>query len=184
MRERWRNSRRAAGAPERGATLVEFALIVPLLLLFIFGIIDFGITYNNQQSIRSAVREGTRRAIVGPAKVAEGACTSGDVRCIVKRRASANGLKTSDTFVKVCFPTASSGAACPTTDPGAKNIGDTIRVCAIYPVESLTGLLNPFLSNLRLTTRVDLRLEQPWTAGTTATQTDSGQRGTWDFCDA
>lgn len=45
---------------ERGASLVEFALVVPLLTLFLFGIVQFGIAYDKQQSINSAAREGAR----------------------------------------------------------------------------------------------------------------------------
>ena len=169
---------------ERGATLVEFAFVVPILLLLIFAAIDFGVAYNNQQSLRNAAREAGRRAIVGPSKVAEHGCAAGDVACLVKARADAGDLTGASTWTKVCFPASASGTDdCPTTNPGAKNIGDVIRICAIYPVDSLTGLLSPFLNNVRLTTRVNLRLEQPWPAANTTTAADTGQRGTWDFCD-
>lgn len=47
---------------ERGASLVEFALVVPLLTLFLFGIVQFGIAYDKQQSLNSAAREGARTA--------------------------------------------------------------------------------------------------------------------------
>ena len=47
---------------EHGAALVEFALIVPLLSMFLFGIVQFGIAYDKQQSINSAAREGARLA--------------------------------------------------------------------------------------------------------------------------
>ncbi len=45
---------------ERGASLVEFALVIPLLTLFLFGIVQFGIAYDKQQSMNSAAREGAR----------------------------------------------------------------------------------------------------------------------------
>lgn len=45
---------------DRGAAAVEFALVLPLLLLIIFGIIDFGRAYNAQASLNSGVREGAR----------------------------------------------------------------------------------------------------------------------------
>lgn len=47
---------------ERGASLVEFAFVVPLLTLFLFGIVQFGIAYDRQQSINSAARESARLA--------------------------------------------------------------------------------------------------------------------------
>lgn len=45
---------------ERGASLVEFALVVPLLTVFLFGIVQFGIAYDKQQSVNSGAREGAR----------------------------------------------------------------------------------------------------------------------------
>lgn len=45
---------------EAGANLVEFALVLPILALFLFGIVQFGIAYDRQQSVNSAAREGAR----------------------------------------------------------------------------------------------------------------------------
>ncbi len=47
---------------EAGAAAVEFALILPLLLLVLFGIIDFGRALNNQITLTQAAREGVRVA--------------------------------------------------------------------------------------------------------------------------
>ena len=45
---------------DRGAAMVEFALILPLLLMLLMGIIEFGRAYNTQISIQAAAREGAR----------------------------------------------------------------------------------------------------------------------------
>jgi len=50
---------------EKGASAVEFALILPILVLLLFGIIQFGIAYNNYLAITHAAREGARLAAVG-----------------------------------------------------------------------------------------------------------------------
>jgi Flp pilus assembly protein TadG len=50
---------------ERGASAVEFAIIAPLLVILVFGIIQFGIAFLHIQTLRSAVREGGRMAAVG-----------------------------------------------------------------------------------------------------------------------
>ena len=47
-----------------GATVVEFALIAPLLFLLIFGIIEFGLLLFNKHVITNACREGARAGIV------------------------------------------------------------------------------------------------------------------------
>jgi Flp pilus assembly protein TadG len=48
------------GSWDRGAAAVEFALILPILLLLIFGIIDFGRALNAQITLTQAAREGAR----------------------------------------------------------------------------------------------------------------------------
>jgi len=44
---------------------VEFALVVPVLLLIVFGIIDFGRALNAQIALTGAAREGVRLAALG-----------------------------------------------------------------------------------------------------------------------
>ncbi len=50
---------------ERGQNLVEFALMFPLLLLFIGIIIAFGLMLHTRSNLQQAVREGARQAAVG-----------------------------------------------------------------------------------------------------------------------
>jgi Flp pilus assembly protein TadG len=50
--------------PSRGQALVEFALIIPLFVLLLFGIVDFGRAVLASNSIANAAREGARTAIV------------------------------------------------------------------------------------------------------------------------
>ena len=47
---------------DRGAAAVEFALVVPVLLIVVFGIIDFGRMLNAQLQVSEASREGARAA--------------------------------------------------------------------------------------------------------------------------
>lgn len=50
---------------ETGAAAVEFALIVPVLLLLLLGIVEFGRVFNAQISLSAAAREGARAAALG-----------------------------------------------------------------------------------------------------------------------
>jgi Flp pilus assembly protein TadG len=50
--------------PEQGAAAVEFALILPLLVVLLFGIIEFSILFYNKAMITNASREGARAGIV------------------------------------------------------------------------------------------------------------------------
>lgn len=67
-RPRPRLRRNAADIPlaERGAAAVEFALVVPLLLAILCGILDYGIWFENAISARQGVREGARQGVVWP----------------------------------------------------------------------------------------------------------------------
>jgi Flp pilus assembly protein TadG len=56
------NKRVPRDARERGAAAVEFALILPILVLLVFGIVEFAIAYNHQQGLHAAAREGARVA--------------------------------------------------------------------------------------------------------------------------
>jgi Flp pilus assembly protein TadG len=50
---------------DRGAVAVEFALLLPFLLLIVLGIIDFGRMLNAQETLTQAAREGARLAALG-----------------------------------------------------------------------------------------------------------------------
>jgi Flp pilus assembly protein TadG len=49
---------------ERGQTMVEFALVVPILCVILFGIFQFGALYNDYVTLTDATRVGARKAAV------------------------------------------------------------------------------------------------------------------------
>lgn len=125
---------------ERGANLVEFALIAPLLIALVMGIVDFGWLLSQQQDIRHGAREGARLAAVNTdtgANMATKVCSSMNV--------AAGGTVT---FGRT-------GGA----------VGDTGTVTLVVPVESLTGFSSlPFFSAVyptSFTEAISFRLEQP-----------------------
>jgi len=58
-----------SGGVDRGATAVEFALLLPLLLVIVLGIVDFGRALNAQITLTQAAREGVRLAALGQPNV-------------------------------------------------------------------------------------------------------------------
>ena len=52
---------------ERGQSLIEFALILPVLLILLVGVFDIGRAVMLSETLNTAVREGTRYAIVNGA---------------------------------------------------------------------------------------------------------------------
>jgi len=65
----------------RGAALVEFAMILPILILLVFGIIEFGRGYHAKTTLTHAARESVRIAALDtgdPAQVARDAAPNLD----------------------------------------------------------------------------------------------------------
>jgi hypothetical protein len=58
-------ARRGSTTSDRGAAAIEFALLLPLLLLIVFGMIDFGRAINAQITLTQAAREGARALALG-----------------------------------------------------------------------------------------------------------------------
>jgi Flp pilus assembly protein TadG len=50
---------------EQGQTMTEFALVLPLLAVLLFGVIQFGIVFHNYVTLVDAVRAGARQGAVG-----------------------------------------------------------------------------------------------------------------------
>jgi Flp pilus assembly protein TadG len=50
---------------QQGQSMTEFALVLPILALLLFGVIQFGIVFNNYITLTDAVRAGARKGAVG-----------------------------------------------------------------------------------------------------------------------
>ena len=91
---------------ERGAELIEFAFILPLILVILAAIWDFGRAYRTYQAITNAAREGARLAVV-PAGINQ----EDAIRNRVKDFLTKSGLNTGfinsgniDTYIEVQNP--------------------------------------------------------------------------------
>ncbi|MCI0461856.1 MAG: pilus assembly protein [Gemmataceae bacterium] len=60
---------RAGRQPKGGQALVEFALVLPVMLLLIVGVLEFARAWNLHQALTDATREGARRAAVADSKM-------------------------------------------------------------------------------------------------------------------
>lgn len=101
------------GDRQRGASIVEFAIILPLFVSLLFGVIDFGIALAQQINLQGAAREGARQGV-----------TNGDV--VVTATQARGILAAADLQTKFAVDT--SGG-----NPGI------MVVCLRYPQSSLTG---------------------------------------------
>lgn len=106
---------------ERGASVVEFALVVPLLMVLVLGIIEFGHAFQVQGTLSAAAREGARvMALQSDPAAARGAV-----------RDAAPTLDPAITDAQIVI----SPAACPVATTATANV----RVTISYPMPFLTG---------------------------------------------
>jgi uncharacterized membrane protein len=77
--------KRRPEAPDRGAAAVEFALVLPLLFVILFGVVEYGYNLFQMQSAQATVREAARAVALGIDDCSE-------VDAIVIRAAGNNGL--------------------------------------------------------------------------------------------
>jgi Flp pilus assembly protein TadG len=54
----------ARRSTERGQAVIELALTLPLLLVVVFGIIDFGFMFQRYEAVTNAAREGARIGVL------------------------------------------------------------------------------------------------------------------------
>jgi len=106
----------------RGQSMVEFALILPMLILLVMGVIDFARAFNVMQVVTNAAREGARVGIIPSS-------TNGDVTGTVTTYLSSAGQGGCNT----------AGA----NWGGGGNAGDSVTVTVTCPFQTLTGTLIP-----------------------------------------
>jgi Flp pilus assembly protein TadG len=112
----------------RGAALVEFAIIFPLLIILVFGVIDFGRAFFLRNNLVAAVREGARAAAV----MAEGSAAPCGRATDIRNRVRS--------YVTAFGGTALTDAQLPLTFTGACGSGTTDITVRIqdYPFTPLT----------------------------------------------
>jgi Flp pilus assembly protein TadG len=153
-----RRSRR--GSRTRGQSLVEFAVVLPVFLLILSGILDFGFLLYSRMSVISATREGARVAIDAPkthSDPATQASLQARIPGLVTQRvtdAASGGLDTGALSVSVvCVDKASGSCAF----NGTAEAGDSAKVTVRYQYHSIFPLL--FGQSIDMSSTVQMVLE-------------------------
>ncbi|GAB5078104.1 TadE family protein [Arthrobacter sp. AD-310] len=107
---------------ERGAAAVEFAILLPLLLMLVLGIIEFGRAYNAQITLTNAARDGVR--VMAIANDPTGA------RAAARNAASSVSSTIPDSDITL------STTACST--------GNQVTLTIKYNLSTITGIAGPF----------------------------------------
>lgn len=125
---------------ERGASLVEFALVAPLLIVLVFGVIEFSWAFAQANDVRHGAREAARLAAVdfgSHTVIGTEVCDRMDL-----------GVST---VVSVQL----SGVS------GTGDRGSTGNVLVTQTYSTLTGIFDSFLAGKSIASDIEFRLEQP-----------------------
>ena len=158
LRGKW-----ASRVRERGQALIEFALVVPIFLILVFGIVDFGMGLKAWITITNAAREGARVGAIhasagtGGTFASPTACSGVDEDADPATVAS-RGCTTAAALEKDQVMLGVDGA-----DPTGLNPGGSVKVKVTYDYEYITPLGN-FIGSLaggplHMETSADMRLE-------------------------
>jgi Flp pilus assembly protein TadG len=135
---------------QAGSNLVEFALILPLLLVLVFGIVDFGLALFDKAVITNAAREGARAGMVYRTP----RMSDADIRTVVQNYAATH-LVTFGTPSLTITPSLGD-----VDGSGGPSSGDTLTVTVNYPYNYLVmSKLVPALGSLNLTSTSVMRYE-------------------------
>ena len=183
-RLRQRGTRRS----DRGASLIEFAIVAPVLCLLIFGIIDFGGVYSRQIGMRSGLRASTREAVIArfgsdstcPTKELSSASLSVKLLvCNVKEKVA---LDPATTRVRILLIDGND-------DGDAKHeLYDDLMVCVMSEIDSITGFFDPLFAGVAYKGRLDMMIEKgEGEIPNLVVLESSGEAPlageNWDFCD-
>lgn len=124
---------------DRGASAVEFALVLPILLLLVIGILEFGRAYHVQTTLSNAARDGVRVMALQDSAAA--------AKTQVRESASTLDIKNNWITVEVEPSSACSGAG---SVPNS-----TASVTIEYPLSLLSGFLP--IDDLTLTGKGTMR---------------------------
>ena len=123
---------------ERGQTMTEFAFVLPILLVVLFGIIQFGIAFNNYVALTDAARAASRKGAVSRnASNPKGDCESAGYA------AGSNLQQPHVKFILTCN--------------SSWTIGSDVTVTATYPYD--IKLLNWVVASGTLNTTMKERVE-------------------------
>ncbi len=132
-----RSSRRS------GVAAVEFAVILPFVMVLFLGIIEFGRILMVQQMLTNAAREGCRYAVLPGSTISSS-------RDVVTNYLSGSGVTLTNPTTQVTV----------SPDPSTAAQGTSITVSVTVPCNSVTWLPSPlFMGGKQLNATVVMRLE-------------------------
>lgn len=126
---------RRSGWRQRGAAALEFALVAPVLLLMMLGMIDFGLRLNAEAVVANAARDGARVASLGG--------DSGQVKAAALKSSYSSATVKVDCLLSTDLATAcDNGATYDVARTDKKTTSNVARVTVSYTYSYITPLAN------------------------------------------
>jgi Flp pilus assembly protein TadG len=131
----------------RGATLIEAAIMTPLLLLLTFSIVDFGALFYVYLALENGASLATRYAVTG--QLVSGQNREQSIKAAMRKATPTLTLQDNMFSFSFMAPGATSWSS------GTGGEGDIGRLTVTYPYNVMTPLIRPFFTNGQLVIRVD-----------------------------
>jgi hypothetical protein len=123
---------------EKGQSLVEFAILLPLLLLVLMGILEFGLILNSYLTINNSAREGARLGIVAGSNI--------EINALIN--SISPNLESENIVVNI------------TPLEGSRKSGGTLTVEVIYNYQVIIPIISNILNNVVvLKAQTSMRIE-------------------------
>ena len=152
---------------ETGASAVEFALVAVFVFPLLFGMIQYGLLFNDYLQVRQGVRQGARTGVVQTMPACTGATKPGDlIRCYTK-----------DQVAPVTGP-----VAVRVVTPAGWTKGSPLLVCAVVKSAAAGGIVPvPDSGYVKAKTQMAIEVDTPAGTGFPSTDTDPSGDG-WSWC--
>ncbi|MCC6497656.1 MAG: pilus assembly protein [Propionibacteriaceae bacterium] len=146
MLAKWRSRK-----SQRGAAALEFALVAPILIMLVFGVVDFGMMINSQAVFANAARDAARAGSFS--------ATESEIVTVVNSEVSYLPNITNVATTVTCRLPGSPGANCSGSYDAGKKPGGTVVVRISYQHHWLTPALLGLPSVSVVTKASEMRIE-------------------------
>jgi len=134
---------------ESGQALVEFALILPIVVLLLFGIVEFGRIFHSYLVVTSSAREGARKAAVTQniaaieAVIASASASLGGVSVVPKPLSTvtdATPPNTNEVWYNITYP----------SNGGVRRLGDPVEVYLKARLDLVVPLISDIIGGVQV----------------------------------
>lgn len=151
---------------ESGASAVEFALITAVLFPLVFGIVEYGLWFNDSLNVRQGVREGARAGVVQNFDAT--GCSGNQMQKLACRTKKDIGAVTGPAYVKISAPQGWARAK-------------PLVVCTMVKSEAF-GIV-PLPNDRLIRSRTEMSIEVATPVPTATSHTDTPPSGaSWSWC--